>query len=152
MSAHLRRLRERIGHDLITLPSATACIVDESGRLLLARHDEGVWVSPGGAIEPNERPLDAVRREAREETGLSIEPRELLGVFGGPEFQITYRNGDRVSYVCAAYLCDVIGGEPTPDRDEVHELRWVHERELSGLELPAWARIVLPAAFRRVRP
>jgi ADP-ribose pyrophosphatase YjhB (NUDIX family) len=89
MSTHLRHLRERIGHDLITLPSVTACVLDPAARMLLARHAEGVWVPPGGAIEPNERPLDAVRRETREETGLGVEPHDLVGVFGGPEFQVT---------------------------------------------------------------
>ena len=148
MSAHLRRVRERLGHDLITLPSVTACILDDTGRLLVARHSEGVWALPGGAIEPNERPLDALCREAWEETGLRVQPRELIGVFGGPEFQVTYRNGDQVSYVTAAYLCRVLAGKPTPDRDEVHELRYVHEHELADLDPPARARIVLAAAFR----
>jgi 8-oxo-dGTP pyrophosphatase MutT (NUDIX family) len=147
MSPHLRRLRDRIGHDLITLPSVTACIFNTSGRMLFVLHDEGVWVLPGGAIEPNERPLDAVCREAWEETGLRVDPHTLIGVYGGPEFLVTYRNGDQVSYVMMAYLCEVLGGQLQPDGREVHELRYLGEKELVDFALPTWVHLVAGEAF-----
>lgn len=40
----------------------------------------GAWTLPGGGIEHGEAPADALRREFLEETGLSVEPEELLGV------------------------------------------------------------------------
>lgn len=69
----------------------SALTIDESRRLLLIHNrDDGRWAIPGGCVEPNESPEDAVQREMREETGLDVEPRRLVGVFGGPGFRVRY--------------------------------------------------------------
>jgi len=41
------------------------------------------WSLPAGAIEPGEAPDEAIRREVREETGLIVEARHVIGAFGG---------------------------------------------------------------------
>ena len=75
ISPYLERLRQQIGNDLLLVPSVTAIIYDREHRILLARHAEnGVWVAPGGSIDPDESPADAVVREVWEETGLLVEP------------------------------------------------------------------------------
>ncbi|MEV6521427.1 NUDIX domain-containing protein [Longispora sp. NPDC051575] len=60
-------------------PAARALVVDDSGRVLLCRFTfdkpEGpleVWATPGGGVEPDESPLEALRRELDEEIGLRI--------------------------------------------------------------------------------
>ena len=40
MSSYLRRLREKIGHDLLVLPSVTVLLFDADRRVLLARHSD----------------------------------------------------------------------------------------------------------------
>lgn len=148
ISEFLRALRARIGHDLLLLPAVTGLVFDVAGRLLLQRHgDTGRWVAPGGAVEPDESPADALARELWEETGLVCAPVSLLGVFGGPEYRVRYRNGDETAYVMAAYECRVVGGELRPDGEESAELRWVTQAEAEALALAPWARIVVPAAF-----
>ena len=53
ISPYIRRLRERVGHDLVLLPSVAVLARDEEGRLLLVREAEtGLWQTIGGAVEP----------------------------------------------------------------------------------------------------
>ncbi len=49
-----------------------AFLIDPDNRVLLVRFefpDRDVWCAPGGGIDPGEKPLDALRRELREEVG-----------------------------------------------------------------------------------
>ena len=150
ISDYLRNLRRHVGSELLLMPSVTAIIFDEQDRILLARHgDTSRWVAPGGSIEPNEKPTDAVVRETFEETGLLVEPTQILGVFGGPEFEVLYANGDRVTYVMTVYECQVRSGTLTPDKSETLELRYIGAPEFERLDLAAWAKVVLPEVCRR---
>jgi 8-oxo-dGTP diphosphatase len=63
MSSFLCRLRERVGHELLVLPAVTGLVFDAAGNVLLVRQSEGgEWAAPGGAVEPDESPYDAVSR------------------------------------------------------------------------------------------
>src|ERR1700689_5143949 len=85
ISAYLKGLRDKIGHDLVTLTAVSISVFDEKNRLLLGKNTEtGLWRLPGGAIELNEHPADAAVRECQEETGLLVEPNAIIGAFGGP--------------------------------------------------------------------
>jgi len=56
-------------------------VLQNEGRLLLTRlRYAGVWTLPGGGIDHGEAPLDAVRREVHEETGLELTDAWLLDV------------------------------------------------------------------------
>lgn len=66
--------------------TATAYVVDRGHTLLLWHHKLRMWLPPGGHCEPNEDPVEAALREAREESGISVgvvPPHDLL-VCGGP--------------------------------------------------------------------
>ncbi len=62
------------------------CVVTDNGKILLTRIREGWsgtdggWTLPGGGMEPNETPEETARREVLEETGLEVEPGELLAI------------------------------------------------------------------------
>jgi ADP-ribose pyrophosphatase YjhB (NUDIX family) len=125
-SGIVRKLRAAVGHALLQLPSVSALTFDGDGRLLLIHNtDDGRWAVPGGCVEPNESPEEAVKREMREETGLDVEPGRLVGVFGGPGFRVRYPNGDETSYVTAAFDCVVTGGTLRPDGEEAQDVRFV---------------------------
>src|SRR5262245_28158484 len=131
MSPHVRRLRAAVGSELLVLPSATGIIFDDRDRILLVRQTEsGVWSAPGGAIDPDEQPADAVVREVWEETGLHTKPVRLLGVYGGPPCLVTYPNGDRTIYVMTVFECAVIGGTLHGSSDETSDARFVAAHEL----------------------
>ena len=144
ISPHIRALREHIGTELLLLPSAAALVRDGDGRLLLVRHAElGVWGLPGGAIEPDEQPEEAAVRETEEESGLEVEIVRLLGVFGGPEYRITYGNGDKTAYVPIVYEARVVGGTARPDGLETSEVGWYEPAALASLPLTPLSRAVL---------
>jgi 8-oxo-dGTP pyrophosphatase MutT (NUDIX family) len=149
ISDYLKRLREKVGHDLLVVPSVTAAVFDEAGRVLMVKHsDRRLWVLPGGSIDPGETPADAVVRETWEETNLRAEITALIGVFSGPEFLVKYENGDEVIYVMSVFECRVVGGKPKPDGEETLEVRYFTQDETINLPVPAWARIVLPSVFK----
>ncbi len=142
----LRRIRELVGHELLVLPGVAVLPRDPSGRILLVRIiDTGQWAIIGGVIEPDESPQTAAVRETEEEAGVRIALGSLLGVFGGPEFRITYPNGDQTSYVSTVFDATVIGGTPTPDGDETSEVRWWAPEQLPHEQMGAFTLALLHA-------
>src|SRR3970040_2781226 len=94
ISEYVRRMRARVGTDLVLMPSVSVLAFDDRGRVLLVRHAEtGRWVIPGGTVEPLDAPADAAVREIWEETGIRVELVRVLGVYGGPEFRVRYGHG-----------------------------------------------------------
>ncbi len=125
MSDYYKRLRDKVGHDLLMMPSVAAVIHNGEGRVLMMRHSaDGKWSLPAGAIEPGETPSQAVVREVAEETGLEVVPARVLGVFGGPDYRVTYPNGDLVEYCVVVFACEVSGGTLEAVDGEALELGW----------------------------
>jgi len=87
---------------------ADAAIFNDRGEILLMERADGSgWCLPCGFVEPNEKPVEATIREVREETGLEIEIRQLVGVFTR-KASIAYGPHTTVAIV---HLCKVTGGE-----------------------------------------
>jgi 8-oxo-dGTP pyrophosphatase MutT (NUDIX family) len=143
MSDYVRALRQKIGTDLLFMPSVAAVIRDEDNRILLVQHVEGRWQLPGGAVDPGERPAEAMQRECREEAGIEVEPVGVLGVYGGPEFQIRYANGDQTGWVVTVFEARIVAGDPAPSDDETQNVGWFHPAEIESLEHSPASREVL---------
>lgn len=148
MSPYLKRIRSLIGNKLLLLPSVTILAFDDEGRALLARHrGTGRWVAPGGMVEPDESPAAAALREMREETDCEVELGGIVGAFGGPNFRVRYRNGDKVAYVMIVYRATIMHGVPTPNGDETTDVRFVAPEDLGALDVAEWLPEVLDAAY-----
>jgi ADP-ribose pyrophosphatase YjhB (NUDIX family) len=150
IAAHIARLRAAVGHELLLLPSVSVLPVDEAGRVLLVRHaghDNG-WGILGGAVDVGESPAAAAARETREEISAEVQLVRLLDVLGGPEYEVSYPNGDRAAYVTAVYEARIISGSPAPGDGELSELAWFAPEELSALPLSGFARALLHAIGR----
>jgi len=131
ISPHVRHLRDQVGHELLLLPSTAVLPRDDAGRILLVRLiDSGNWAFIGGAVEPDESPQEGAVREVAEEAGVTVELGDILGVFGGPEYRVTYPNGDESAYVVTAFDASVVDGVPRPDDDETSEVGWFRPDEL----------------------
>lgn len=144
MSSYIERLRAKVGNDLLVMPSVTVLLFDQSGAVLLVRHrGTGKWVTPGGAVEPDEDPAAAARREMLEETGCDVELERIRGVYGGPEFRVRYQNGDEVSYVMTVYEARLVNGEPAANGSETVAVRYVDPAHLDKLEVADWLEVIL---------
>jgi 8-oxo-dGTP diphosphatase len=111
-------------------------VIVEGGRVLLVRRDteplRGEWSVPGGMLELGEKLRDGVRREALEETGVRVEPGEVLDVFDS-----IFTDGlgkTQYHYVLIDYLCRVISGEAQAGSD-VSDVRWVSLEALPAMGL-----------------
>ncbi|GLZ35814.1 NUDIX hydrolase [Lentzea sp. NBRC 105346] len=105
-------------------------VFDPIGRLLLVRRanapGEGLWSIPGGRVEPGETDSEAVKRELREETGLSVTVGRLVGSVTRP-----FRDG---VFLIFDYECQVRSGVLRPG-DDASDVRWVDSAMLATLEL-----------------
>ena len=133
---------------------AVGAVIVEAERVLLVRRGteplKGHWSLPGGLLEVGESLTDGVKREVREETGLLVEPLELIELIDK-----IHREDNRVRYhyVIADYLCRVAGGvlRAASDADAV---RWVERAEWnshSALKLDPVTVRVIEAGWQRVR-
>jgi ADP-ribose pyrophosphatase YjhB (NUDIX family) len=129
-------------------------VIVEAGRVLLVRRGseplKGHWSLPGGLLEVGEALTEGVQREVREETGLEVEPLELIELLDR-----IHREDNRVRYhyVIADYLCRVAGGvlRAASDADAV---RWVERAEWnshSALKLDPITVRVMEAGWQRAR-
>ena len=120
--SYIEHLRQLVGPRKIVLAFAAAIVRDDQGRILFQRRaDFGWWGLPGGVLEVGEGLAACAAREAREETGLTVEPRRLVGVYSGPQFDVVYPNGDQVQQWTAAFECRVGGGALRTDGVETLE-------------------------------
>jgi ADP-ribose pyrophosphatase YjhB (NUDIX family) len=111
-------------------------VIVEDGRALLIRRGTppllGEWSLPGGVLECGESLRDAVVREVHEETGLTVEVGEMLGVY---ERVIRADDGRvRYHYVLIDFLCRRIAGEMKAGSDAA-EAGWFRREELPALKL-----------------
>ncbi|MGG3279912.1 NUDIX domain-containing protein [Paenibacillus solani] len=131
MSDYYKDLRDKIGNQLIFMPSVAGIIRNDVDHILFGRkHREELWGLVAGAIELGESPAEAMIREAKEETGLDIIPERIIGVYGGEERRYTYSNGHQVEYLTIVFECSVTSGELDQENDEMAELVFIPEEHL----------------------
>jgi 8-oxo-dGTP diphosphatase len=127
-------------------------IIIEDDRVVLVKrlHPplQAEWSIPGGVLEIGELVREAAIREALEETGLTVEPGELLGVYDRvlrtPEHRVQYH------YVLIDFLCRRVAGDLQAASD-AGEVRWFTREELPALNLAEDTLDVIEKGFERIR-
>jgi 8-oxo-dGTP pyrophosphatase MutT (NUDIX family) len=106
--------------------TGSAIVVGPRGVLLLKHKRLGIWLQPGGHIDPGETPWDAALREAREETGLNVSFAGPLDDDGVPELiHVDVHAGGRGhTHLDTRYLLDGGDADPAPPEDESQEIAW----------------------------
>lgn len=103
-------------------PLAADGIVLDGDRVLLLERahppSEGLWVLPGGLVEPDETARAAVEREVREEVGLRVRAAAFVGLYDDP-------GRDERGNVSAAYTCRPTADDPAPEPvEEARRVAW----------------------------
>src|SRR5579859_1582565 len=134
----------------VPLVGVGAIIIEDSRVLLVKRAHpplQAQWSIPGGVLEVGELIREAAVREAREETGLIVEPADLLGVYDrilrDAEKRVQYH------YVLIDFLCRPVGGELNA-ADDAAEVGWFSREELPALKLAEDTQDVIQKGFEKL--
>jgi ADP-ribose pyrophosphatase len=108
--------------------SAVMMAVDENNRILLVKQfrlpaEQDLWELPAGRIDPGESPIDAARRELREETGYGAKTWTKLAEFWASPGYVA----ERMNVFLAT---DLTEGKQQPMEDERIEMRWFSKQEV----------------------
>jgi 8-oxo-dGTP pyrophosphatase MutT (NUDIX family) len=122
--------------------AAYGICLDEEGRILLARAApsltlRGRWFLPGGGLQHGENPVDSLRREITEESGLSV----VLDVLSDVR---TLPDGTSLHTVRLIYRVESWEGTLRPEVDGTTDaIRWVSKEELKTLPLAYYVQDVV---------
>ena len=113
----------------------SAAIFDGQGRILLTKRiDNGQWCMPGGGMDSGESAAEACEREVREETGLKIRVKRLVGVYSYPDQLVIYADGYKAQIVALHFEVEVVGGELGLS-NETSDFGYFTLQEIEKLEL-----------------
>lgn len=104
-------------------------VILRGGKILLTKRGrepfKGWWDFPGGFMEKGETPEEAIRREIKEETGLTVKAEKLLGIYPG----VYPQEFNPVPILTVVYLLSSKSGVVRP-MDDVEEGRWFSVSDL----------------------
>jgi len=131
MMSYLEEIRKLVGSRRIFVPGVRAIIVNRAGEILLQRrNDNGLWGIPGGSVDLDETPFEALGREVEEETSLKVVAAQPMGLYCGPRQKFAYPNHDQVQCFALAFIVREWRGTPRADGREGSMLRFF---QTSGL-------------------
>ncbi len=125
-------------------------VIIDNGRVLLVKRGHpplaGEWSIPGGVLELGETLREAAIREAREETCLTVEPADLLGVYD----RVLRDDAGRTLYhfVLIDFLCRLVSGEAKA-ADDADEVFWFMPNETEKLALAKDTADVVRLGFEK---
>jgi len=136
------------------VPSVTAAVRDEHGRILLIHKiDNDYWALPGGGMDIGESIADAAIREVAEETGMRIEITGLVGIYTNPMHVMAYDDGEVRQEFSVCFHARPQGGELREDGTETKAAKWLEVSELDGLSIhPSMRTRINDALADRARP
>jgi ADP-ribose pyrophosphatase YjhB (NUDIX family) len=112
--------------------------VTDAGKLILLRRGiepgYGRWAQPGGFLEIDETAHEGAIRETLEETGLLVEPTDVVGIYSRPQAAV----------VVVAWEARVVGGEARPT------LESLEVRTFTPGEIP-WPRLAFQTTTWAIR-
>lgn len=136
------------------VPSVTAAVRDDHGRLLLIHKiDNDFWALPGGAMDLGESVAEAAVREVAEETGVKVQITGLVGLYTDPGHVMAYDDGEVRQEFSVCFHARPLGGGPREDNTETKAVQWVDPNDVDGLSIhPSMRRRITDALSDRPEP
>jgi len=137
-----------------------SALVFHKGKILLLEHKKlGSWLYPGGHIEPNETPDEAVYREVKEETGINVsivDNRDMK--LGDENVEVLHKPfailcelidtpNDRHYHIDMIYICKSDTDVIKVNKNETKNIGWFSHEDLQNLNLFPNFRVLLKKAF-----
>lgn len=109
--------------------SVAGVVVRDDGRVLvIRRRDNGQYQAPGGVLEQHERVEEGLTREVLEETGFSVKPEALTGIYKHMGLGV----------VALVFRCRLLGGSPAVN-DEATDVLWLDRDDVTRRMTEAFA-------------
>jgi len=109
-------------------PTVSAFIINKKGQILLAKRainpKKGLWDTPGGFLEDGEEPIKGLRREMKEELGISLKNIKFLGIYID-----TYYERCEMTTLNILYQVEIASGKLRP-MDDVGALKWFGKKDI----------------------
>lgn len=118
-----------------------AYIIHDNKVLLIHHKKHSKWLPPGGHIEENETPDEALHREIKEEIGIEIETLQnnILNAKGSTKkelaipFYINVHNVGDHDHCCFFYLCKPLTNKIKIKKDEINDAKWFSKEDLDSV-------------------
>lgn len=134
--SYIWKIRQKIGHHLLIIPSADALAVRNDGTLLMVyNRDANDWFFPGGYVEEGQTSDECAARELLEEGGIDSRPEDMIPFAFCSGQKVLYPNGDETEPFTQIFYTDkwTDVGENDLDTDEVSARRWVQTDEIKSI-------------------
>lgn len=134
MKEYIKQIRSKIGNDKFIHPGARIIIENPNGEILfIERLDNGNIGIPAGSIEENETIEECIKREVKEETGLTILDLEVIGISSNPVLEsVKYPNKDEIQYFTIEFYSDKWNG--TIKVEDMKEIRCAKFMKISNID------------------
>ncbi|OGK08555.1 hypothetical protein A2767_05665 [Candidatus Roizmanbacteria bacterium RIFCSPHIGHO2_01_FULL_35_10] len=126
-----------------------AFIIDSKNRILIVKKssseqiDAGMWVVPGGKVHQDEHVVDALKREVKEEVGLSVVSFQWIG-------EDVFKNSGKYFHG-AHFMCKVKSSKKIVLENKLEDFRWITKNEVDGFQIPKGIKRDILNVFKNYR-
>lgn len=127
-------------------------VIQKNGKVLMGlRHDperpdlNGKWEFPGGGVEFEERPEEAVVREVKEEVGIKV---KVIGPVSYAIVEYDLQQPDKLRYILFPYYCKIISGKIKPSDAEITRVKWIDPKKVIPDECMPYTKELLASVIK----
>jgi 8-oxo-dGTP diphosphatase len=139
--------------------TVSAYIIYNAKTLLIYHLKTGLWLPPGGHIEKDETPDEALLREIKQELDLEIKilntPKilnkgNIIEQLAVPFYCNTHKLIDHIHY-CGFYVCELLTNNINMKKEEIKDFGWFSKQGLHNKKIPVDVKNIGLLAFNKYK-